>query len=69
MPNPSHSAKKIKSNRSKNQLVNPVWRPFSHDKLLSQIRQEIQSGKGEKTKSGSNLTKDQNHEISEKGPR
>ena len=67
MPNLSHGAKKKKSNQSKKQLVNPVWRPFSHDKLLSQIRQEIQCGKGEKTKSGSNLTNDQNHEISEKG--
>ncbi|XP_028417307.1 uncharacterized protein LOC114541705 [Dendronephthya gigantea] len=41
----SHRTKKLKPNKSENQLVNPVWRPFSQDKSLSQARKEIIYGK------------------------
>jgi hypothetical protein len=53
----SCGTKKVKSTKSKNCLVNPVWRPFGRDKSLSQARREIHSGQETKTKSGSNLRK------------
>ena len=69
VPKLSHGTKKPKSKKAESQLVNPVWRPFSHDKLLSQVRREIHYGKDEKDRSGNNQSKGQTDGTTDKTPR
>ena len=63
-----HRSKKINSNKSENQPVNPVWRPFSQDKSLSQVQKEISYDKKNTRKAVDNLEKE-NHGINDIPPR